>query len=138
MKIKSVAHLCIKTTDLKLTEDFYCGLLGMEKRFNFTRKGAVIGFYMKARGETFVEVFLVNEARIIDNPVLSHLCLLTDDIKGLRQLIVEHGFTPGEICKGCDKSYQFWMNDPNGMAIEFQEYTAESAQVTGKPVEVSW
>jgi len=138
MKIKAVAHVCIKTTNLQLTEDYYCGLLGMEKLFHFTRKGSVIGFYMKAAGETFIEVFLVEEATNSNSPVLSHICLLTENIKALRQLIVDRGLAPGEICMGGDNCPQFWMCDPNGMAIEFQEYTAQSSQFTGKDVEATW
>ena len=138
MKIKSVAHVCIKTTNLELTAEFYCGVLGMEKVFNFTRKGSVIGFYLKAAGETFVEVFEVGEARNEENPVLSHICLLTDDIKGLHQRISERGLNPGKLSMGADNSYQFWMCDPNGMAIEFQEYTGKSSQFTGQDVEATW
>lgn len=138
MKVNAVAHVCIKTANLKLTEDFYLGVLGMEKVFNFTRKGSVIGFYMKAAGETFVEVFAVGEARNEANPVLSHICLLTDDIKAMRQRVVDHGFVPGEVIMGSDNSWQFWMCDPNGMAIEFHEYTANSSQFTGQDVEATW
>ena len=55
--IKAVAHVCIKTTDLEKTTAFYCGTLGMEKLFDFTRQGNVIGFYIKASHDTFIEVF---------------------------------------------------------------------------------
>ena len=138
MKIESVAHVCIKTTNLELTAEFYCEVLGMEKVFNFTRKGAVIGFYLKAAGETFVEVFEVGEARNEENPVLSHICLLTDDIKGLHQRIADRGLKPGQVIMGSDNTWQFWMCDPNGMAIEFQEYTDKSSQFTGQDVEATW
>ena len=33
------------------------GALGMERLFNFTRNGVVIGYYLKASAQTFVEVF---------------------------------------------------------------------------------
>jgi lactoylglutathione lyase/glyoxylase I family protein len=138
MKVKAVAHVCIKTTNLKLTEDFYLGVLGMERVFNFTRRGSVIGFYMKAAGETFIEVFAAGEARNEADPVLSHICLLTDDIKALRQRVADQGFAPGEVIMGADNSWQFWMCDPNGMAIEFHEYTDISSQLTGRDVEATW
>ncbi len=57
MAIKSLAHVCIKTTDLDATADFYCGALGLQRLFDFTRKGKVIGFYMKTGNATFIEVF---------------------------------------------------------------------------------
>jgi len=138
MNIKSLAHVCIKTTDLKVTADFYCGALGMTKFFDFTRKGDVIGFYMKAANETFVEVFLADEVEKSGKQALNHFCLETESIEALRKLLIERGYAPGEIKMGADQSLQFWMKDPNGMDLEFQEYTAQSAQVTGGTVEVNW
>src|SRR5277367_5575109 len=74
MSIKSLAHVCIKTTDLDATTDFYCGALDMKRLFDFTKKGKVIGFYMKAANETFIEVFLADEAEKIGKQVLNHFC----------------------------------------------------------------
>ncbi len=39
---------------------------------------------------------------------------------------------------GADGSRQFWMKDPNGMAIEFHQYNENSSQLTGQGVEVNW
>jgi catechol 2,3-dioxygenase-like lactoylglutathione lyase family enzyme len=138
MPIKSLAHVCIKTTDLDATTEFYCGALGMAKHFNFTRNGTIIGFYMKAASDTFVEVFLADQVDGIDKHVLSHFCLETDSIEALRKSLVERGYSPGEIKMGADQTPQFWMKDPNGMDLEFQEYTDRSAQFTGRDVEVNW
>lgn len=138
MIIKSLAHVCIKTTDLTATTDFYCGALGMKKMFNFCRKGNVIGFYLKAANETFIEVFHADEVDKIDREVLSHFCLETDAIEALRQSLVERGHAPTPVKMGSDESYQFWMKDPNGMDLEFHQYTARSAQSTGQDVEVNW
>jgi len=138
MSIKSLAHVCIKTLNLDATSDFYCGALGMEKVFNFVRKGKLIGFYMKASNETFIEVFLADEVEKIDKQILSHFCLQTDSIEALRKALVEGGYSPKEIKMGADNSFQFWMKDPNGMDIEFQQYTEQSSQITGKDVEVNW
>ena len=55
--LKSVAHVCIKTPDLARTLDFYGGALGMERLFDFTRRGRMIGFYLKLAERSFVEVF---------------------------------------------------------------------------------
>ena len=138
MSIKSLAHVCLKSADLDATADFYCGALGMTRLFDFTRKGKVIGFYMKADNTTFIEVFEAAEVAAIDKQVLNHLCLETSDIAALRQSLVERGLAPGEVKIGADSTLQFWMKDPHGMAIEFQEYNPKSAQLTGAPVEVNW
>jgi len=138
MTIQSLAHVCIKTRDLGKTSDFYCGALGMDKIFNFTRKGEIIGFYLKAANETFIEVFLADKAEKIDNQILSHFCLQTDSIEALRKSLIERGHSPNQIKMGADNSFQFWMKDPNGMDIEFHQYTDQSTQITGKDVEVDW
>ncbi len=138
MNIKSLAHVCLKSTDLDATAKFYCDALGMTKLFDFTRGGKIIGFYMKATNESFVEVFLASETEKIDKQVLSHFCLETESVKDLRAKLTEKGYESGEIKMGADHTLQFWMSDPNGMALEFQEYTKESAQLTGQSVEVDW
>ena len=138
MSIQSVAHVCLKTTNLDATEDFYCGALGLKKHFNFTKQGKIIGFYMKASNETFVEVFLADETEKLGKQVLNHFCLETDSLEGLRKTLVERGYAPGEIKMGADQSFQFWMKDPNGLDVEFQEYTEKSSQITGQNVEVNW
>ncbi|MCE0497348.1 MAG: VOC family protein [Methylacidiphilales bacterium] len=138
MSIQSVAHVCIKTTDLDATTNFYCDALGMKKFFNFMRKEKIIGFYMKASNETFVEVFLTDEVEKLGKQVLSHFCLQTGSIEGLRKAIIERGYSPNEIKMGADNTPQFWMKDPNGLDIEFQQYTDQSSQVTGRDVEVDW
>lgn len=138
MSIKSVAHVCLKSTDLDATSEFYCGALGMKRMFDFTRQGKVVGFYLKAANATFIEVFHTAEIEKIDKQVLNHFCLEVDSIEVVRQSLVERGYAAGDIKLGCDRSYQFWMKDPNGMDIEFHEYTDKSAQRTGGIVEVNW
>jgi catechol 2,3-dioxygenase-like lactoylglutathione lyase family enzyme len=138
MTIKSVAHVCIKTTDLKATSDFYCEALGLTKMFDFMRKGKLIGFYMKTGNDTFIEVFLADEVEKIGKQFLNHFCLETDEIEALHKKLSERGYEPRAIVMGADRSHQFWMKDPNGMELEFQEYTTRSSQRTGQTVEVNW
>jgi len=138
MSILSLAHACIKTASLEQTSAFYCDALGMKKLFDFTRDSRVIGTYFKAENDSFVEVFLTDAVENTDRRCLNHFCLETGDLQGLRQRLLDHGYTPGEIKMGADKTWQFWITDPNGLAVEFQQYTPESAQYTGANVEVNW
>ena len=139
MSIKSLAHVCILSSDLDATLKFYCGALGMQKQFEFTKKGRVIGFYLKASERTFVEVFENSEAgdrKASSN--LTHFCLETDSIEALRQSLLDAGYQPGPVKLGCDQSYQFWVTDPNGIHFEFHQYTPQSAQFALANVEVDW
>ena len=138
MSIKSLAHVCLKSTDLDATSAFYCGELGMKRLFDFTRNGKVIGFYMKADDMSFIEVFAADQVTPIEQQVLNHLCLETSDIVALQKALAARGLQPGDVKMGADNSYQFWMKDPNGMSIEFHQYTDKSSQFTGESVEVNW
>ena len=139
--LKSVAHVCIKSPDLARTLDFYCGALGLERQFDFTREGRVIGFYLRLAERSFVEVFLADEVVAPGaNAALHHFCLETDDMAAARGRLVERGFAPGEIRTGADGTLQFWVTDPSGVRFEFHQYTERSAQFTaqGGTVEVNW
>ena|ERR1700736_5303850 len=138
MNIKSLAHVCVKTTDLQQTAGFLVWRLGNAEAFDFTQKGEVIGFYLKASNDTFFEVFRTGDTEpITGGQILSHFCFKTDSIEKLRQTLVNQGYAPGEIIMGADNALQFWIQDPNGLNIEFQQYTEHSSQLTGKNVEVN-
>jgi hypothetical protein len=110
----------------------------MQKLFNFTRKGEVIGFYIKASNDTFIEVFRTDDTEPAANGgILHHFCLETDSIENLRQTLVDGGYAPREMITGADNSLQFWVQDPNRLDIEFQQYSDRSSQFTGKNVEVN-
>jgi hypothetical protein len=68
--------------------------------------------------------------------MLHHFCLETDSIEELRQRLVNRGYAPREIIMGADNSLQFWVQDPSGLEIEFQQYTDCSSQFTGKDVDL--
>ncbi len=136
--IKRIAHVCIGATDLVEIEKLYCGALGFTKRFDFTKKGKVVGFYLHAGNDTFLEVFHADEVPWHGSPI-RHLCLETDDLDGLMARVKAAGYETGEKTMGADNTWQFWLkNCPNGVAIEVQQYTKDSCQHTGKPCEITW
>jgi lactoylglutathione lyase len=137
MSITSIAHVCLRTTDLDRTRDFYCVGLGLKPAFSFTRKGEIIGFYLRINDRNFIEVFKADKTEG-SRPVnsLAHFCLETDDIEGMRRNLAERGYAPGEVKMGGDHSLQFWVVDPNGISFEFHQYTDQSAQKTGQDVEL--
>jgi catechol 2,3-dioxygenase-like lactoylglutathione lyase family enzyme len=137
MKIKSIAHICIKAKDLEATKHFYCDLLGFEKVFDFTKEGRVSGFYFEVGNKNFVEVF---EGKGTENnsPQILHMCFETDDVKGLKKMLDSKKVKTTQIKLGVDNSYQFWVKDPDGIDIEFLEYTDKSSQFTKQNVEMNW
>ena len=141
MKTKDVvalAHVCLKTTDLGATERFYCDLLGFTPQFDFTRNGERKGFYLRIADRMFLEVFQADSPKpSAPDHQLSHFCLETHNIEGVRARLESAGFRPNPVRKGADGSLQFWVKDPNGIAIEFQQYTENSAQFGQGPVEMN-
>jgi len=139
MYIKSLAHVCIHSSDLEATLKFYCEGLGMRKQFDFTRQGRVIGFYLQAGNHTFLEFFEKSEAPAgKPSGNLAHFCLETEAIEALHQHLIQAGYEPGPVTLECDNSYQFWITDPNGVHFEFHQYTPKSAQLHQENVAVNW
>lgn len=124
-----IAHVCIIARDLAETEHFYCTVLGMTKKFEFQKHEERIGFYLHAGGSTFIEVFKGDSAG--PSLPIRHICLETDDIDAVRRQLEQHGLTATAKTLGCDHSWQIWCKDPNGVDIEFHEYTDNSLQKTG-------
>lgn len=136
MKLK-LAHVCLGSPDLKRTEDFYCGVLGLRKKFDFIRNGELFGFYIELSDETFIEVFQ-GEVASSDSHPLRHFCLETNDIDGVVQRLRDAGHSPTEKKLGADQSWQSWVESPEGLRFEFHQYTGESTQRTGRDCVVDW
>lgn len=133
--ITRIAHVCLVARDLEATEKFYCGALGMEKRFEFRKDGELVGFYLDAGGGTYIEVFR-GEGQPDAPSTIRHFCLETDDLDAVKRSLAEHGVESTEKKLPCDHSWQIWCKDPDGMGIEFHQYTEESLQLRGGVAEV--
>jgi len=138
MIAKRIAHINIGADDLKAAEHFYCEVLGMEKAFEFIKDGRVFGFYVRSGSDTYIEIFEQNEAANMQRPLLRHFCLEVEDIDTAIAQIRSKGWAIGDKRFGCDKAWQAWMKDPNGVDIEIMQYTAESSQFTGAACHVDW
>jgi catechol 2,3-dioxygenase-like lactoylglutathione lyase family enzyme len=139
MITKRLAHINILADDLAAAEQFYCGVLGMERGFDFIKNGKLWGFYVKAGNDTYIEVFL-NEGGPLDSSraTMRHICLEVEDIDSAIAQIRERGWQIGDKKLGGDNAWQAWMNDPTGIPIEIMQYTPNSSHFTGVPCPVTW
>ncbi len=136
--IKGIAHLCLSAKDLSAAKHFYCDVLGLKKQFDFVRKdnaGQVIGFYLQVAGQMFIEVFQ-NDSIPAEAGAIRHICLETDDIDQIIQQVKSRGWKIGEKQMGADHSWQVWLQAPDGVDIEFHQYTPQSCQKTGEACHV--
>ncbi len=136
--IKALAHLCLETTDLEKTDWFYCTVLGLTRQFDFIKEGNLFGYYIKINEGNFIEVFERTAAAEQPRPLITHFCLEVDDINELEAQLNKHGVENWGKKLGADHSWQLWTKDPNGVAIEFHQYTADSCQFTGAECLVDW
>jgi catechol 2,3-dioxygenase-like lactoylglutathione lyase family enzyme len=130
--IKQLAHICIFSKDLAATEKFYCRALKLKKVFDFIQNGEIIGFYLQISGKSYIEVFRNDTANQNSISPLQHICFETVNMDKLMKQIKSEGYETTDKIMGADKSWQFWATDPDGVKIEFHEYTENSSQITRK------
>lgn len=133
--IKQLAHVCIHAADLEATARFYFDGLGLERGYEFFKENALFGFYIKLGRDTFIEVFKGDPGA---EGNIKHLAIEVEDIDAVIRQLRAHGYAVGDKVLGADHSWQAWANDPDGVRIEFQQYTESSMQLIGGRCEVTW
>ena len=126
--IRQLAHICIHSRDLAATERFYVEGLGMQRWFDFEKENDMIGFYLKISEHTFIEVFQGNPRKVGN---IDHLALEVESIDAISSILQKLGYEVTEKRMGADHSWQAWTEDPDGVRIEFHEYTDQSLQLHG-------
>lgn len=136
--VKQVAHVCVKTHDLTAAEEFYVGVLGLEKTFDFNRPTGRMGFYLAAGGRTYVEVFTDPKAPLPAFGQVDHFCFEVISIDAAIAHIRSKGVHVTDKKYGVDDTWQAWLADPSGSRIELFEYTPKSAQFVGGDRTPDW
>ena len=136
--IKTLAHVCLFAKDLNRSLDFYCGALGLRRHFDFFKDGELFGFYLQIDADHFIEIFKAGQEGPPGRQRIHHLCLEVDDLDALRDQLIQRGVKATAKKKGCDQTWQFWCQDPDGTDVEFQQYTDRSSQFTRTECIVDW
>lgn len=158
MKYEHLAHVAFNIHDMEKALRFYCEGLGLEHAYTVTFDDMVVRLredgaseeviqriqpmigkpwhvYLKIAEGQFLELFYTYK----DEPVFTdmagkcgyqHLCLEVEDIHQAWKELVSKGVEPtSAIRRGIDRSYQFWIADPDGNRIEIMQYTKDSHQL---------
>jgi len=136
--IKTLAHVCLFSKDLNRSLEFYCGALGLRRHFDFIKDGELFGFYLEVDPNHFIEIFKPGKEEPPGRQRIHHLCLEVDDLDALRDQLTRRGVKVTAKKKGCDQTWQFWCQDPDGTDVEFQQYTDQSSQHTRTQCIVDW
>lgn len=124
-----LAHICIESNDLEATEAFYA-CLGIKRQFEFRNKqNERIGMYLSFSNQTYIEVVKVRDVR--SEGTIQHFAIEVEDVDAVYGLLLEKNIDVSEKRLGGDNTWMVTCRDPNGIFIEFHEYTKESMQQVG-------
>ena len=121
-----LSHVCFSTHKLDSTFEFYTNVLRYEVIHKFfNEEGKVYGLIFNIGNGNFLEFFETSE-QISSGNLFRHFCIAVSDIFQLQNQLKLHGLSI-QIARGrTDKTLQAWVNDPNGIKLEFHQYDNES------------
>jgi catechol 2,3-dioxygenase-like lactoylglutathione lyase family enzyme len=134
--IKGIGHSAVKVVDMEKSLQFYCDKIGLKKAFEINddqNRPWIV--YLKIADGQFLELFYGGEsdpANKYSGDLIGyhHFCIETDDIEGLAERFFKYGFLEKpEPNRGRDLNYSLWIHDPDGNAVEFVQYNADSFHV---------
>ena len=127
--ILGLAHVCIESSDLDVTQKFYA-CLGMERRFEFrNREDELVGFYLSFGNRTYIEVIKVDAIK--RGGVVKHFAIEVEDVTKVRDVLLDFGVDVSERKLGGDNTWMVTCRDPSDVFIEFHQYTDDSMQSVG-------
>ena len=124
--LRKLSHASFGSTDLPRTIAFYVTKLGCRVAHEFKNaEGETYGVFLASGEGTFVE-FFNDKSPKPNGGLFRHICFEVDDIEAAAALCRDHGFDV-EIRRGrTDKVLQFFIHDPDGIMIEFQQHDEQS------------
>jgi catechol 2,3-dioxygenase-like lactoylglutathione lyase family enzyme len=124
--LKRLSHASFGSTDLPRTIEFYRSMLGCEVAHEFKNaEGQVYGVFLDCGNGTFLEFFNDQTPRPAGG-LFRHICFEVNDLEAAAGRFRAAGYD-AEIRRGqTDRILQFFVHDPDGIMIEFQQHDAES------------
>ena len=126
MTLKRLSHVCLGSTNVERTVAFYSKLIGCKVAHEFRNPaGEVYGVFLSCNNGTFLEFFNEQTTKA-PGGLFRHVCFEVADINAMVELSRASGFEP-EVRRGrTDGILQFFLHDPDGNMIEFQQHDKDS------------
>ena len=126
--LKRLSHASFGSTDLPRAVAFYRSMVGCQVAHEFKNAaGETYGVFLDCGNGTFLEFF--NEKAPRPQPpggLFRHICFEVGDLENVAARFRSAGHEV-EIKRGrTDRILQFFVHDPDGIRIEFQQHDAES------------
>ncbi len=120
--IIGVAHIGLKTDNMKAAREFYGHILGFQEPFTLEKPdGGLRLTYFKVNDHQYIELFPELNSSTEDR--LSHIAFETTDIQALRDYLASRGVkVPDKPDAQSDGNQGFEVTDPDGHSVEFVQY----------------
>ena len=127
-RILAVAQVALYVHDIEASRKFYHDFLGFDESLTL----------QKADGSLRAALFKINDRQSIEllpenapaTDRLNHVALETDNVEGMRLYLKSRGYAvPDHVTMSEINSANFWIADPDGHPVEFQQYLPDSAIV---------
>ena len=115
-----IDHITIRTEKLEASIGFYEDIAGLRIVRDLRKIDAQIVFLADAEGDTRIELIEVPAGRGYCGSGIS-IGFHTDDAAGFREELLKKGFQASEIVSPNPSVRFFFVNDPNGVQIQFVE-----------------
>ncbi len=119
--IIGVAHIGLKTSDLKAADNFYGHVLGFDHFSLDKPTGGLMLNYYKVNDHQYIEIYPTLQDPAEDR--MTHFAFETTDIQQLRDYLAAHNVkVPAALKPGLDKNLSMMVKDPEGHNVEFVQY----------------
>ncbi len=131
-EILGISHIAVKVSDVEKSVAFYRDFLGFaeEYRLNNQSDGSLYFVCLKVNDEQSIQVFpglKQGENR------LNHVAFQVADAEAWRTYLAKQGIkTAAKVSLGQHKNINVSVKDPDGLSIEFTQYTPEGWTVRDK------
>jgi len=130
-RLTGIAHVAFYVHDFEQARAFYRDLLGCAEVSPMKNPdGSLRLTYFKVNDRQFIELL---PERAAGSDRLAHIALATEDVEGMRVYLKARGVTvPDKVTLGTVGNTNFSVRDPDGHAIEFVSYSADSPLSPGR------
>jgi catechol 2,3-dioxygenase-like lactoylglutathione lyase family enzyme len=129
--ITGVSHICLYASNMAATEHFFVFNVGAAKAPDPENPSGQ-RYYINAA--QFIEVLPLPPGKAAT--MLDHVAFITTDAEALRNYLVKYNEVPGALQTDTNGNRWFMVNDPEGNAVEFVQYSPQrpSPPASNNPV----